>query len=187
MSDVTQLLDAWRGGDSSALDQLIPLVYDDLRRLAKSLSHGRASGSTGGTGLVHELFMRLSGQTHPDIQSRAHFFAVSARAMRQILVDNARRQQAQRRGGGVVAVSIEDVDAGAPDRASELLDLHEGLNRLAELYPRRAQVIELRYFGGLSAEETAEALGVSTETARREARMGEAWLGELLGPGALPL
>lgn len=185
MADVTQLLDAWRGGDSSALDQLIPLVYDDLRRLAKNLSHGR--GATGGTGLVHELFMRLAGQTHPDIQSRAHFFAVSARAMRQILVDNARRQQAQRRGGGAMAVSIDEVDIGTRDRASELLELHDALNRLAELYPRRAQVIELRYFGGLSAEETAEALGVSSETARREARMGEAWLGELLGPDSLSL
>lgn len=187
MADVTQLLGAWRDGDSSALDQLIPLVYDDLRRLAKNLSYGRGSGSTGGTGLVHELFVRLSGQTHPDIQSRAHFFAVSSRAMRQILVDNARRQQAQRRGGGAAAVSLEDVDIGARDRASELLELHDALNRLAEIYPRRAQVIELRYFGGLSAEETAEALGISGETARREARMGEAWLGELLRPSAINL
>ncbi|MBS1874894.1 MAG: sigma-70 family RNA polymerase sigma factor [Acidobacteria bacterium] len=181
MSDVTRLLGAWRSGDAHALDQLIPLVYEDLRRLAQGMAYGRGAAGTQATALVHELYVRLAGQTHPDIQSRAHFFAVASRAMRQILVDRARRVQAQRRGGGAEIVPLDEFDA-ADTRASEMLELDDALNRLAELHPRRAQVIELRYFGGLGAEETAETLGVSSETVRRETRLAEAWLADLLGP-----
>ena len=181
MADVTELLEAWRAGDTSALDRLIPLVYDDLRRLARNMARGQFGTPARGTTLVHDLYLRLAGQTHPEIQSRVHFFAVSSRAMRQILVDGARRVHAQRRGGGAVETLEDNVEAGNDRGSLELLELNDALDRLGALYPRRAQIIELRYFGGLSAEETAEVLSVSTETVRREMRLGEAWLGELLG------
>ncbi len=181
MSEVTDLLAVWRHGDVSALDHLIPIVYDDLRRLAHSLS-ANSSNATRGTALVHDLYLRLAGQTHPDIQNRAHFFAVASRAMRQILVDRSRRLLAQRRGAGAPASPIDDLQIAAVSPSTELLELDDALHRLAALHPRRAQVIELRYFGGLGAEEAAEALGVSSETIRRESRLAEAWLGELLNP-----
>lgn len=183
MSDITRLLVAWRAGDTAALDQLVPLVYDDLRRLARNLAWGRGQGATHGTALVHELYVRLASQTHPDIQSRVHFFAVASRAMRQILMDRARRVQAARRGGGAEMLALDEVAApAAAEQSAQMLELDDALNKLASISPRRAQVIELRYFGGLSSEETAESLGVSSETVRREARLGEIWLAKLLSP-----
>jgi len=182
LTEVTQLLTDWRNGDVSALDRLIPLVYQDLRRLAHQVAGPREGALTQGTALVHDLYLRLAGQTHPDIQSRAHFFAVASRGMRQILVDRARRFSAARRGGGTPDLALDESRAGQGVELQDLLALDEALDQLAALSARRAQVIELRCFGGLTAEETAETLGVSTETVRRETRLAEAWLGKLLRP-----
>lgn len=141
---------------------------------------GRGSAATQGTGLVHDLYMRLAAQTHPDIQNRTHFFAVASRAVRQILVSRARKVSAQRRGGGAAGVTLDEERISGDDRIEELLAVDQALDQLASMNARRAQIIELRYFGGLGAEETAEVLGVSTETIRREARLGEPWLSRLL-------
>jgi RNA polymerase sigma factor (TIGR02999 family) len=180
LAEVTELLTEWRNGDVSALDRLIPLVYQDLRRLAHHMLRARGPEATQGTALVHDLYVRLAGQTHPDIQSRAHFFAVASRGMRQILVDRARRVSAQRRGGGVEAAPLDEARAGEIPDVERLLAIDQALTQLAAMHPRRAQLMELRHFGGLSVDETAETLGVSAETIRREARMAEAWLSKLL-------
>ena len=177
MHDVTDLLLSWRHGDPAALDRLLPLVYDELRRIAaRHLRRERAGHSLQPTGLVHEAYLRLVGAPGPEWQDRAHFFGVSARLMRQILVDHARARGAAKRGGAARRVTLTDHVEPAVERDLDLLALDEALRRLEEMDPVQGRVVELRYFTGLSIEETAEVLGKSPATVNREWRMARAWL-----------
>lgn len=174
---VTRLLVEWKHGSKEALDLLTPLVYDELRRLAGHyLRAERAAATLQPTALVHEAYMRLVAQNLPDWESRAHFFGVAAMLMRQILVDHARKHRSAKRGGGAAKLPIDEIVAMAPQSGSEILELDDALRRLAEFDERKAKVIELRFFGGLSVEETAQALDISTATVGREQRTAEAWL-----------
>jgi RNA polymerase sigma-70 factor, ECF subfamily len=176
-AQVTLLLRDVKKGDQAALDQLIPIVYDELRRLAVHyLRDEHAAETLQPTALVHEAYMRLVAQDMPDWEGRSHFFGVAAHLMRQILVDHARRKRSAKRGSGAANVPIEDVVTFAPgsERAIEALD--DALNALAVVDPRKAKVIELRFFGGFSAEETGQSLGISVATVGREQRLAEAWL-----------
>jgi RNA polymerase sigma factor (TIGR02999 family) len=176
-SQITRLLVEWGNGKKKALDQMTPLVYDELRKLALShLSRERNAATLQPTALVHEAYVRLVVQDLPDFESRSHFFGVAARLMRQILVDHARKQRRLRRGGGAQRVPLDEALSFAPERSGELLDLDDALQALAAIDQRKAKVIELRFFGGLSIEETAQALGFSTATVGREQRFAEAWL-----------
>jgi len=176
-ADVTRLLVAWRGGDADALDRLLPLVYAELRRVAhRYMRDERPNHPLQTTALVHEAYLRLIDVTRVDWQSRTHFFAVSAQMMRRILVEAARRRQADKRGGDASHVALDEAFVPAPDRAGDLLALDEALERLATLAPRKARVVELRYFAGLSVEETAGVLEVSAETVMRDWRMAKLWL-----------
>src|SRR5213594_687008 len=146
---VTQLLADWSHGDDAALAELTPLVYEELRRLAHHFMEGqRPEHTLQTTALVNEAYLRLAGQTNPRWQNRAHFFAVAARAMRQILVSYARTQQAQKRGGGACKVDLDEAALLSPEQSQEIVELHEALERLAILDSRKAQVVELKYFGG---------------------------------------
>jgi RNA polymerase sigma-70 factor (ECF subfamily) len=175
--EVTALLLAWNKGNSEALERLTPLVYGELRRLARHyLRRERAGHSLQTTGLIHEAYLRLIDASQVQWQNRAHFFAVSARLMRRILVDVARERGYLKRGGGAHQVELNETMAIGDQREEELLALDEALNALAEVDARKAQVIELRFFGGLSLEETAEALQVSTETIKRDLRLAKSWL-----------
>jgi RNA polymerase sigma-70 factor, ECF subfamily len=188
--DITALLKAWGRGDSAALERLTPLVYDQLRAQARRYVRMEQPGlSVDGTGLVHEVYLRLVRTEHVEINDRAHFFALSARLMRRILVDAARTRAAVKRGGELVRVDdaqreldrVSDLESGA----DSLCALDDALTTLARLDPRRAQVIELRFFGGLSVQETADALGVSSPTVLRDWRLARAWLArELRGESA---
>ena len=184
--DVTRLLAAWREGDERALDRLMPLVQEELARIARHyMGRERTDHTLQTTALVNEAYLRLVNQDGVDWQSRAHFFAASARIMRHILVDHARtRNYAKRGGGGAVKVSFDEAVVVAQHRAPELIALDEALTNLAEMFPRKAQVVELRYFGGLSVEETAEVLGVAPITVRREWDSARAWLYQSLAPSA---
>src|SRR5207249_1329407 len=174
---VTQLLQQWSQGDDSALAELTPLVYEELRRLAHHYMEGERPGHTlQTTALVNEAYLRLADQTNPNWQSRAHFFAVAARAMRQILVSYARSNRAQKRGGGAARIELDEAALVSPEESQEIVDLHEALERLATLDSRKAQVVELKYFGGLNYEEMAEVLKISPVTARRDWRFAKAWL-----------
>lgn len=176
-NDVTRLLRDWKQGDDAALEQLTPLVYQELHRLADSYLRRERPGHTlQPTALVHEAYMRLIGQSHPEWQSRAHFYGVAARLMRQILVDHARSHRAAKRGGGDRKLSLEDVTLFSAERSAELVALDDALNELTKVDPRKSQAVELRFFGGLTAEEIGEALGISVATVGRELRMAEAWL-----------
>jgi RNA polymerase sigma factor (TIGR02999 family) len=175
--EVTQLLAAWRNGQPEALDQLMPLVYDELRRLARHYMAREGPGHTlQTTALVNEAYLRLAGQQPVDWQNRAHFFAVAAQVMRHLLVDHARARQYQKRGGGAQRVELEEAMVIAPEQDVELLALDEALSRLAALDLRKSRLVELRYFGGLSAAETAEVLGLSEITVKREWLKAKAWL-----------
>ena len=178
--NITVLLKAWGDGDEAALEQLIPLVYDHLRRLAGHyLRAERPDHTLQGTALVHEAYLRLVDGAAVDWKDRQHFFAVAARTMRRILVDAARTRQAGKRGGPTrVDARFDDGPAADPaeERASELLALDDALSSLARLDPRRAKVVELRYFGGLSVEETADLLRVSPQTVKRDWKLARAWL-----------
>ena len=179
--DVTTLLKAWRGGDALALERLTPLVYEYLRRLGRQYARGERADLRGeGSSLVHEAYLRLVDAQALDWKDRAHFFAVSARIMRRILVDAARARRSLKRGGALQRLdppSGLDMEAlPLPQRVQELCALDDALGLLATRDPRRAQVIELRFFGGLSVEETAEALGVSPQTVMRDWRLARAWL-----------
>ena len=174
--DVTGLLLEWQQGDSAALDKLTPLVYDELRRIAHRYMQRERDGHTlQTTALVNEAYVRLAGQQRIDWQNRAHFFAVTAQVMRNLLIDHARRRHYAKREAQ--HVPLDDV-AGAMSqmRAAELVALDEALNELATLDPRKSRVVELRYFGGLSIEETADVLEVSPMTVRRDWRVAKAWL-----------
>lgn len=175
--EVTRLLHDWQAGDRAALERLTPLVYDELRRLAAHYLRGEREGHTlQGTALVHEAFIRLVGQGAPQLQSRAHFFGVAARLMRQILVDHARRAKAAKRGGGERHLSVGEAAVFSPERADSLVALDEALDALARFDPRKSRIVELRYFAGLSIEEIAGAEGVAVATVRRQMRTAEAWL-----------
>jgi len=174
---VTELLVHWSRGDDAALAELTPLVYEELRRVAHHyLSGQRRDQTLQTTALVNEAYLRLADQTNPRWQNRAHFFAVAARAMRQILVSYARTQQAQKRGGGALKVDLDQAALVSPGKSKEIVDLHEALEQLSELDSRKAQVVELKYFGGLNYDEIAEVLKISRITARRDWEFAKLWL-----------
>jgi RNA polymerase sigma-70 factor (ECF subfamily) len=175
--EVTRLLAKWTKGNQQALDEITPLVFDELRQLAASYLRKERQGHTlQPTALVHEAYLRLVDQSKPIWQNRSHFFGVAARLMRQILVDHARRRQAHKRAGSKVKVSLEEAVSFQHERSRDLVALDSGLNALEKLDPRKCKAVELRYFGGLSMEEIADALHVSPITVRRDLRMAEAWL-----------
>jgi RNA polymerase sigma-70 factor (ECF subfamily) len=178
--DVTVLLRAWREGDEGALDALIPLVHDELRRIARRCLHGeRANHSVQATELVNEAFLRLVDVQQIDWQNRTHFLAMSARLMRRVLVDLARSRGADKRGGGAVRVTFDEAAIGvAPD--ADVIRLDDALNALAALDDRKSRVVELRFFGGLTADETAVALQVSSKTVLRDWEFARAWLQQAL-------
>jgi RNA polymerase sigma factor (TIGR02999 family) len=178
---VTDTFLRWRSGDASALDDLLPRVYDELRALADSYMRRERAGHTlQPTALVHEAFLRLLRLPPGSVQNRVHFFALAAQAMRRVLADHARRHRAAKRGGSAVRVPLELVEGGAPAAAAAedvaADDLDAALEDLAKLDPRQARVVELRFFGGLSIEETAEVLAVSTATVKRDWLVARAWL-----------
>src|SRR5262249_2183133 len=174
---VTALLTRWSNGDDDALAELTPLVYEELRGLAhRNMGGERTNHTLQTTALVNEANLRLSDQTNPQWQNRGHFFAVAARAMRQILVSYARSQRSQKRGGGALKLDLDEVALVSPEESKEIVDLHEALERLATLDSRKAQVVELKYFGGLNYDEIAEVLKVSTVTVRRDWVFAKAWL-----------
>ena len=174
---VTQLLIAWENGDKTALDELLPLVYEELHRLARRYMRHERSGNTLQTSaLVNEAYVRLVDQKHVHWANRAHFFAISAQIMRRILIVHARRHAYAKRGGGAEKISLDETAIVAKERAPDLLVLDEALNRLAEIDPRRGQVVELRYFGGLNNEEIAGVLKISENTVTRDWNMARAWL-----------
>lgn len=179
--DITGLLLAWRGGDGSALDRLFPLVYDELRHIAhRQLGRERPDHTLQTTALVHEAYLKLVDQTRAQLSDRTHFFAVAARAMRRILVDYARRHRAAKRGGAQAPASLDDTTLVADQRADTLLGLDEALARLAEVDERLSRVVECRFFGGLTEEETADALGVTARTVRRDWIKAKGWLHQAL-------
>ena len=174
---VTELLRAWGGGDAAALDQLVPVVYEELRRQAKRYLRHEAAGHTlQTTALVHEAYLRLVDQRHARWESRTQFFGVAAQLMRRILVDHARRHHAAKRGGSAISEPLEEDTAAAQERDVDVVALDEALTRLAAFDERQARVVELRYFTGLGIEETAEVLGISPATVKREWVMARAWL-----------
>ncbi len=175
--DVTGLLAMWVSGDRSALDRLIPLVYDELRTLAhRQLRRERPDATLATTALVHEAYLRLVDQTRARFETRSHFLNVAAQMMRRVLVDEARKRRAGKRGSGTPRVSLDDVPEPSVDPAGYLLELDEALTKLESLDPKLSRVVELRYFGGLTLEETAEVLGVSTTAAWRDWNTARAWL-----------
>lgn len=174
---VTQLLANWSRGDTAALAELTPLVYEDLRQLAHRYMNGqRADHTLQTTALVNEAYLRLANQAAPQWLTRAHFFAVAARAMRQILVNYARSSGAQKRGGGALKVELDEAALVSPAESQEIIALHETLERLAALDPRKSEVVELKYFGGLTYEEIAEVLKISPVTVRRDWEFARTWL-----------
>jgi RNA polymerase sigma-70 factor, ECF subfamily len=175
--EVTQLLADWSQGDQAAFQKVTPLVYDELRRLAHRYMEGQPPAHTlETTALVNEAYVRLAGQNRPDFKNRSHFFAVAAKAMRQILVDHARTVQRQRRGAGASKVELDKAALISPEQSDVILDLNDALERLASLDSRAAQGVELRYFGGLNQDEIAEVLKVSAVTVRRDWVFSKAWL-----------
>src|SRR6266446_4786834 len=174
---VTELLAQWSHGDDAALAELTPLVYEELRRIAhRHMGGQRPDHTLQTTALVNEAYLRLADQTNPNWQNRAHFFAVAARAMRQIVVSYARSQRSQKRGGGALKVELDEVAVVSPGEAKEIVELHEALEELATLDSRKAEVVELKYFGGLNYDEIAEVLKVSKITVRRDWEFARAWL-----------
>lgn len=181
--DVSGILQAWSDGDPQALDRLTPIVYDELHRLARRYMRGERPGhSLQTTALVNEAYLRLVGCTRMRWQNRAHFFAVSARIMRRVLVDYARRQNLKR-GAGVPHLSLDDGAPVGPEPLARILALHDAVDALAVLDPRKARVVEMRFFGGLTAEEVAEVLQVSAVTVMRDWSSARAWLYRELGGG----
>jgi RNA polymerase sigma factor (TIGR02999 family) len=179
---ITKLLGAWVKGDVEALEQLTPLVYGELRRIARRCMRDQANGNTlQPTAVVNEAYLRLAGLNQIVWQNRAHFFAVSANIMRRILVDAARARYTDKRGGGFVKMHLKDSLDGLPNRASELLALEEALAALELVDQRKARVVELKFFGGLSVEETAEVLKMSPRSVMRDWNLARAWLMRELG------
>ena len=174
---VTQLLQAWRAGDQTALDQLLPLVHAELHSLAQRMMSREKPGHTWQTTeLVNEAYLRLAGQPGATWQDRAHFFAVASQVMRHLLVDHARARQLGKRGGEAQRVSLDEAALVAPERSADLLALDEALDRLASLDAQQSRVVELRYFGGLTVEEVAEVLDIAVITVKREWARAKLWL-----------
>ncbi len=175
--NVTHLLIQWSNGDATALDALMPLVYEELRRLAQHyLSREKPGHTLSSTALVHEAYLRLVTQKEVTWQNRAHFFGVASRMMRRILVDHARRYGYAKRGGGAMTLALDDTVAAEKPREIDLVALDDALKSLAKLDERQSRMVELRFFGGLSIEETSEVLGVSAPTVKREWATARAWL-----------
>ena len=179
---VTELLLNWRQGDKEALDRLVPIVYDELRRVARARLRAERADSLQPTALVHELYVRLVDLDRMTVRSRAHFLALAARLMREILVDHARRRQANKRGGGVTMIGLEEASPAAPTPVVDVLVLDEVLQELRSFDARMSRVVELRYFAGLNIDETAEALDVSSATIERDWSVAKAWLSQRLRP-----
>ena len=176
-NQVTKLLADWKSGDPDALDRLAPLVYQELRRLAESyLRNEHAARTLQPTALVHDVYLRLIGSEQPDWSSRAHFFGIAAHRMRQILVEHARQRNAAKRGAGAEQITLDEMVCFAPERSADVVALDDAMNCLATFDERKCKVIELRYFGGLSIEETARVLGVSQGTVMRDWTLAKAWL-----------
>ena len=175
--DITQLLIELRAGKKEAESKLIPLVYAELRRLAAHYLRGERPGHTlQPTALVHEAYLRLTKSNDVDWQSRSHFFATAATVMRRILVDHARALRANKREGFREAISLDEAFVVSPAKSTELIALDDALHKLAKIDVRRSKIVELRFFGGLSEEETGEVLGISTRTVKRDWRIAKAWL-----------
>jgi RNA polymerase sigma factor (TIGR02999 family) len=182
VTPVTKLLLRWREGDRDALEQLMPLVYEELRRLARAYLRGeRADHTLQSTALVHEAYLRLAGQNPPQWQNRAHFFAIAARVMRRILVDHARARAADKRGSGVCTLALDEALAPAQKINLDVIALDSALTQLAELDDQQSQIVELRFFAGLTIEDTSEALGISPATVKRDWLVARAWLFRALG------
>lgn len=176
-SDLTRLLSEWSGGNQAGLDKLTPLVYGDLHQRARNyLRQERPDHTLQPTALIHEAYLRMLGDSPPEWKDRAHFFAVASRVMRQILVDHARRHSAGKRGSGRSKVSLEEAFAPAGTNNDDLMALDEALAKLAAFDERKCRIVEMRYFGGCTVEETADALGIAGITVMREMRVAEAWL-----------
>lgn len=175
--EVTSLLAAWGKGDQNALNELMPLVYNELHRMARRAWIGQDKANTlQPTALLNEAYLKLAGAENASYQNRCHFFAVASTAMRQILVNHAKGRLAGKRGSGQIKLSIDDVQLAVNQEAAEVVALHEALKRLESVDARKSRVVEMRYFGGLSIEETAEALGVSVITVNRDWRLARTWL-----------
>jgi RNA polymerase sigma factor (TIGR02999 family) len=185
VTDVTDLLLSWRQGDAAALDHLVPVVYDELRRVARRNLRGETPGhALQATALVHEVYLRLVDLDRMTFTSRAHFFGVAATLMRQILVDHARRQRADKRGGGVTVLGLEEAAPAASPSGVDVLALDEALEALAAIDSRQCRVVELRFFAGLTIEETSAALEISSATVEREWAVAKAWLFRRLSSSA---
>ncbi len=178
-SDITQLLQAHGRGEEGAFDQLMPMVYNDLHRIARrQLRRGRRGGTLNTTGLVHEVYLKMVDQQRASWKDRSHFFAISARAMRQIIVDYARQKLAAKRGGGQAHTGLDESRIAIQQQADWLIALDHALGQLAKLDEHMARIVECRFFGGLTEEETAEALGVSLRTVQRDWKRARGWLKE---------
>jgi len=184
--EITQLLANWGKGDRSALDKLLPLVHAELRQIARrQISHERPGHTLQATALINEAYLKLLGQEGFEWHNRAHFFAVCAQIMRHILIDHARAHARDKRGGGALKVSLDDADAAvAGEKAEHLIALEEALKFLERVDPQKGRIVELRYFGGLSIEETAEVLNISPRTVRREWQRSKAWLYRMIVEGS---
>jgi RNA polymerase sigma factor (TIGR02999 family) len=175
--EVTQLLEAWQGGSQEAMDRLLPLVYEELRRLAAGYLRKERRGHTlQPTALVHEAYARLMGQSRASFENRSHFFAIASKAMRRVLVDHARRYQAGKRISIEDKISLDQAREPSTEPDVEVLAVHEALERLSKIHPRQAQLVELRYFGGLTNAEAAELFGISRATAERDWKVARLWL-----------
>jgi RNA polymerase sigma factor (TIGR02999 family) len=180
---ITQLLEEWRDGDETALDRLVPLVYEELRRLAHQYMRRERPGHTlQTTALVNEAYLRLVDHRGMRWQNRAHFYAVAAQAMRRILIDHARSRKYLKRGGDVKMIQLEEAATVVQKQAADLIALDDALSELAAIDPRKSKIVEMRYFGGMSVEETAEALDVSPVTVMRDWSTAKAWLLRALSP-----
>src|SRR5262245_48915213 len=177
ITQVTQILEACHQGDPKAAEELLPLVYEELRKLAASKMAKEAPGNTlQATALVHEAWLRLIGGGSPEFTGRAHFFGAAAEAMRRILIDRARRKQAVRHGGGQQRVELEDLEVAAPVADDQLLAVSDALDKLAEQHPRQAELVKLRYFIGMTVQQAAEVLGICPDTAKDDGAYARAWL-----------
>ena len=184
-TSITLQVHEYANGDKAALDRLLPLVYSELRRIAqKHLRDERPGHTLQPTALVHEMYARLAGQTAPDLQDRIHFLSVAAGVMRQILIDHARTKYAQKRGGRQEKLSLDEAQTACMEKPAIMIRIDDALNELARQDPRKARLVEMRFFGGLTAEESAAVLGLPVNSVRRELRVAQAWLQRELDQGS---